>query len=92
MYAYQRASYPSSFHPSTNRRIYRLLSNGLIGAPCGVHGRFVLGWRKLGYEERWTAYIVNYADDLVICCRTGAEQALATMQKMSSPRAILKTR
>jgi RNA-directed DNA polymerase len=46
--------------------------------------RFVLGWKKLGYEERWEAYIVNYADDLVICCRTGAEQALATMQKMMS--------
>jgi RNA-directed DNA polymerase len=46
--------------------------------------RFVLGWKKLGYEERWKAYIVNYADDLVICCRTGAEQALATMQKMMS--------
>jgi len=46
--------------------------------------RFVLGWKKLGYEERWEAYIVNYADDLVICCRTGAEQALATIQKMMS--------
>src|SRR5258707_11550952 len=46
--------------------------------------RFVLGWKKLGYEARWEAYIVNYADDLVICCWTGAEQALATMQKMMS--------
>ena len=46
--------------------------------------RFVLVWKKLGYEERWEAYIVNYADDLVICCRTGAEQALATMQEMMS--------
>ena len=33
--------------------------------------RFVLGWKKLGHEERWKAYIVNYADDLVICCRVG---------------------
>jgi RNA-directed DNA polymerase len=24
--------------------------------------RFVLGWKKLGHEERWKAYIVNYAD------------------------------
>src|ERR1700720_4240551 len=31
--------------------------------------RFVLGWKKLGHEERWQANIVNYADDLVICCR-----------------------
>ena len=46
--------------------------------------RFVLGWKKLGHEERWKAYIVNYADDLVICCRVGAEQALAAMRAMMS--------
>jgi group II intron reverse transcriptase/maturase len=46
--------------------------------------RFVLGWRKLGHEKRLNAYIVNYADDLVICCRTGAEQALAMMREMMS--------
>ena len=31
--------------------------------------RFVLGWKKLGHEQRLKARIVNYADDLVICCR-----------------------
>src|SRR6266699_3782314 len=46
--------------------------------------RFVLGWKKLGHEERWRAYIVNYADDLVICCRVGAKQALAAMRVMMS--------
>jgi RNA-directed DNA polymerase len=44
--------------------------------------RFVLGWKKLGHEKRWKAYIVNYADDLVICCRVGANQALAAMRTM----------
>ena len=44
--------------------------------------RFVLGWKKLGHEERLGAYIVNYADDLVICCRGRAEEALATMRAM----------
>jgi RNA-directed DNA polymerase len=44
--------------------------------------RFVLGWKKLGHEERWQAFIVNYADDLVICCRGGAEEALAAMRVM----------
>jgi hypothetical protein len=44
--------------------------------------RLVLGWKKLGHEKRLQAYIVNYADDLVICCRGGAEQALATMRDM----------
>ena len=42
--------------------------------------RFVLGWKKLGYEKRYGAYVVNYADDLVICCRGSAEQALAAMR------------
>jgi RNA-directed DNA polymerase len=44
--------------------------------------RFVLSWKKLGHEKRLSAYIVNYADDLVICCRGKAEQALATMRDM----------
>jgi RNA-directed DNA polymerase len=42
--------------------------------------RFVLGWKKLGHEKRLAAYVVNYADDLVICCRGRAEEALATMR------------
>ena len=46
--------------------------------------RFVLGWKKLGHEKRLQAYIVNYADDLVICCRGHAAEALATMRNMMS--------
>src|SRR5690348_4336595 len=44
--------------------------------------RFVLGWKKLGYEKGLRAYIINYADDLVICCRGKADEALATMRAM----------
>src|SRR5215475_336290 len=44
--------------------------------------RFVLGWKKLGHEKRLRAYIVNYADDLVICCRGKATDALVTMRDM----------
>src|SRR5215468_3139247 len=44
--------------------------------------RFVLGWKKLGHEKRLQARIVNYADDLVICCRGEAERALAAMRDM----------
>jgi len=44
--------------------------------------RFVLGWKQLGHEKRLKAYIVNYADDLVICCRGSAEEALATMRRI----------
>ena len=32
--------------------------------------RFVLGWKKLGLEQRLGSRIVTYADDLVILCRT----------------------
>jgi group II intron reverse transcriptase/maturase len=42
--------------------------------------RFVLGWKKLGHEKRLNAHIVNYADDLVICCRGSATEALTKMQ------------
>jgi RNA-directed DNA polymerase len=44
--------------------------------------RFVLGWKKLGHEKRLEACIVNYADDLVICCRGRAEEALAIMRNI----------
>ena len=44
--------------------------------------RFVLGWKVLGHEQRLEARIVNYADDLVICCRGTGEQAMAAMREM----------
>jgi group II intron reverse transcriptase/maturase len=46
--------------------------------------RFVLGWKTLGHQERLRACIVNYADDLVICCRGSAPEALAAMRGMMS--------
>ena len=42
--------------------------------------RFVLGWKRLGYAQRFGARIVNYADDFVICCRGHAEQACEAMR------------
>jgi group II intron reverse transcriptase/maturase len=44
--------------------------------------RFVEGWRRLGCEHRWSAHIVNYADDFVICCKRGAPEAMAAMRKI----------
>ena len=44
--------------------------------------RFILGWKTLGYARRWSAHIVNYADDFVICCKGRAEDAMAAMQGM----------
>jgi group II intron reverse transcriptase/maturase len=46
--------------------------------------RFALGWRSLGYQKRLKAFVVNYADDLVICCRGSATEALAAMREMMS--------
>lgn len=47
--------------------------------------RFILGWKRLGCEQRWAAKIVNYADDFVICCKQGArnaEEALEATRKI----------
>src|ERR1700747_3480315 len=46
--------------------------------------RFVLGWKKLGHEKRLKAYIINYADALVICCGASADEALSLMRSMMS--------
>ena len=44
--------------------------------------RFVLGWSRLGYRQRWSAEIVNYADDFVICCKHGARDAMDAMREI----------
>jgi hypothetical protein len=44
--------------------------------------RFILGWQKLGYTDRFQAEIVNYADDLVICCRRNADEAMVAMRQL----------
>src|SRR2546427_5055236 len=57
--------------------------------------RFVLGWKTLGHEQRFQAQIVNYADDLVICCRGSAEGAGAArrhvMRRLDRTRDVSKT-
>lgn len=44
--------------------------------------RFILGWKQRGLEQRLGARIVNYADDLVICCRGDAQAALEAMRQL----------
>jgi group II intron reverse transcriptase/maturase len=42
--------------------------------------RFILSWKQLGWERKLGARIVNYADDFVILCRTGGQEAYQAMQ------------
>jgi group II intron reverse transcriptase/maturase len=44
--------------------------------------RFVLGWNRLGCAQRFGARIVNYADDLVVCCKGSAAEALQAMRQV----------
>lgn len=44
--------------------------------------RLIVAWKRLGFEQRLQARIVNYADDLVICCRRDAEAALQALQQI----------
>jgi len=45
--------------------------------------RFLLAWERFGHRARLDAHVVNYADDLVICCRPGnGSAALTTMRQL----------
>src|SRR4051812_46698419 len=45
--------------------------------------RFLLAWERFGHRTRLDAYVINYADDLVICCRPGnGPAALAAMRQL----------
>ena len=44
--------------------------------------RLVLWWKQSGTRQRLKAVIVNYADDLVICCKGTADIAMQTMREV----------
>jgi group II intron reverse transcriptase/maturase len=44
--------------------------------------RLVLWWKLSGTQKRLQAAIVNYADDLVICCKGTADLAMQTMREV----------
>ena len=45
--------------------------------------RFILAWKQFGHERRLQAHVVNYADDLVICCRPGkGSQAMEVFRSL----------
>ncbi|MDR1109862.1 MAG: hypothetical protein LBP92_03970 [Deltaproteobacteria bacterium] len=41
---------------------------------------FIKQWKKRDLDRKHGAEIVNYADDLVICCRRNAEEAMRDMR------------
>lgn len=68
----------------TNRLNKRGIPQGALISPLLSNlymRRFILGWKQLGYEQAFGASIVNYADDLVICCRREANDALTAMRQ-----------
>src|SRR3977135_113217 len=44
--------------------------------------RLILWWKTSGTQKRLQAAIVNYADDLVICCKGTADLAMPTMREV----------
>jgi group II intron reverse transcriptase/maturase len=42
--------------------------------------RFILAWKQQGWERKFGAQIVNYADDFVILCRRRAQEARERME------------
>ena len=45
--------------------------------------RLLLGWERTGFARRFGGVIVNYADDLVICCRQGGQEALQALRQIA---------
>ncbi|MEZ5738496.1 MAG: reverse transcriptase domain-containing protein [Burkholderiaceae bacterium] len=57
------------------------------GAPISplmsnLHETIRSGWKRLGFERRWSAKVVVYADDFVILCKQGADEAFDAMRWM----------
>ena len=44
--------------------------------------RFIMGWKVLGYAQRFKAEIVNYADDLLVLGKTPAADMLTVVQAL----------
>ncbi len=73
---------------NTSKQTHRGTPQGGVISPLLANiyfRRFVLAWEKLGYQARFNAQIVNYADDFVICCSKGkGELAMTAMQHLMS--------
>jgi len=72
-------------HRNTRNRDEVEGPSGISDQPAAqqpLHASVRAGVEETGHEKRLGACIVNYADDLVICCRGSAEDALTAMRVM----------
>ena len=63
------------------RRTKRGVPQGGVISPLAANcyfRRFLLAWQLHGHQDQLDAHVVNYADDLVICCRPGNAEAAMT--------------
>lgn len=64
-------------------KTHRGIAQGNVISPLMANvyfRRFILAWEKFGLDRRHQAQIVNYADDLVLCC--APENGQAALQSM----------
>jgi len=76
---------PRPIRPARAKTAFGKIVGGLISPLLAnlYFRRFLLAWEQFGHRKRLDAYVVNYADDLVICCRPGSgPAALATMRQL----------
>ena len=71
---------------NTSKRTHRGTPQGGVISPLLANiyfRRFILAWEKFGFQAKFNAQIVNYADDFVICCSKGkGELAMTAMQHL----------
>lgn len=69
-------------------KTHRGIAQGSVISPLMANiyfRRFILAWEKFGLDRQHQAQIVNYADDLVLCCFPGnAQAALQSMRVLMS--------
>ena len=73
-------------HSREAAKTHRGIAQGNVISPLLANvyfRRFVLAWEKFGLDKRHQAQIVNYADDLVLCCAPGnGHAALDSMRTL----------
>lgn len=75
-------------HSCQSRKTHRGTPQGGVISPLLANiyfRRFILAWEKFGLDCQHQSQIVNYADDLVLCCAPGnGEAALESMNNVMS--------